>query len=163
MNYLWFLLQASRGQPVTPTLACPYMANGAYAYPPPPPPANGIYSTGPPPPGYSYPAPPPPGNAPWLVHHHAGLLCLDIPVVKKKAALWIYMFIVGVVGVLPYLMLIFLCVCLWMFWLASRCILSQSSRFWWSRCLRSSSTLLCLTGSSPPRPWPTTYTCRSGP
>ncbi|MCJ8738755.1 hypothetical protein PDJAM_G00039460 [Pangasius djambal] len=52
--------QASRGQPVTPNFSCPYMANGAYAYPPPPP-ANGIYSTGPPPPGYSYPAPPPPG------------------------------------------------------------------------------------------------------
>lgn len=58
---LWVLSLASRGQPVTPNLGCPYMANGAYAYPPPPP-ANGIYSTGPPPPGYSYPAPPPPGN-----------------------------------------------------------------------------------------------------
>ncbi|KAI4893577.1 hypothetical protein NFI96_021377 [Prochilodus magdalenae] len=52
--------QASRGQPVTGNIGCSYMANGAYAYPPPPP-TNGIYSTGPPPPGYSYPGPPPPG------------------------------------------------------------------------------------------------------
>ncbi|KAF5909071.1 WW domain-binding protein 2, partial [Clarias magur] len=52
--------QAFRGLPVSPNVGCPYMANGAYACPPPPPP-NGIYSTGPPPPGYSYPAPPPPG------------------------------------------------------------------------------------------------------
>ncbi|XDV44087.1 hypothetical protein PO909_012427 [Leuciscus waleckii] len=52
--------QASRGQPVTGNFGCPYMANGAYAYPPPPP-ANGIYS-GPAPPGYVFPGPPPPGN-----------------------------------------------------------------------------------------------------
>ncbi|XP_036427988.1 WW domain-binding protein 2 [Colossoma macropomum] len=52
--------QASRGQPVIGNIGCAYMANGAYACPPPPP-ANGIYSTGPPPPGYSYPGPPPPG------------------------------------------------------------------------------------------------------
>ncbi|TSL04201.1 WW domain-binding protein 2 [Bagarius yarrelli] len=51
--------QASRGQPVMPNVGCPYMANGAFAYPPPPP-DNGLYSTGPPPPGYSYSAPPPP-------------------------------------------------------------------------------------------------------
>uniref|UniRef100_A0A3P8TQI1 WW domain binding protein 2 n=1 Tax=Amphiprion percula TaxID=161767 RepID=A0A3P8TQI1_AMPPE len=52
--------QASRGQPVTPGFGgCPYMANGAYAYPPPP--ANGMYPAGPPP-GYSYPNPPPPGG-----------------------------------------------------------------------------------------------------
>ncbi|KAG5854230.1 WW domain-binding protein 2 isoform X1 [Anguilla anguilla] len=49
--------QASRGQPVTAGFGCPYMANGAYAYPPPPP-ANGMYPAGPPP-GYSYPAPQP--------------------------------------------------------------------------------------------------------
>ncbi|KAK2866633.1 hypothetical protein Q7C36_002689 [Tachysurus vachellii] len=49
--------QACRGQPVNPNLVCPYMSNGAYAYPPPPP-SNSIYSTGPPPPGYSYPVPP---------------------------------------------------------------------------------------------------------
>ncbi|KAJ8334073.1 hypothetical protein SKAU_G00397120 [Synaphobranchus kaupii] len=49
--------QASRGQPVTVGFGCPYMANGAYAYPPPPP-ANGMYPAGPPP-GYSYPTPPP--------------------------------------------------------------------------------------------------------
>ncbi|XP_004557550.1 WW domain-binding protein 2 isoform X2 [Maylandia zebra] len=49
---------ASRGQPVTAGFGgCPYMANGAYAYPPPP--ANGMYPAGPPP-GYSYPNPPPP-------------------------------------------------------------------------------------------------------
>ncbi|XP_041671872.1 WW domain-binding protein 2 [Cheilinus undulatus] len=53
--------QASRGQPVTSGFGgCPYMANGAYAYPPPPP-ANGMYPAGPPP-GYSYPNPPPPGG-----------------------------------------------------------------------------------------------------
>lgn len=52
--------QASRGQPVTPGFGgCPYMANGAYAYPPPP--ANGMYPAGPPP-GYSYSNPPPPGG-----------------------------------------------------------------------------------------------------
>ncbi|KAF7705557.1 WW domain-binding protein 2-like [Silurus meridionalis] len=51
--------QASSGQPVTANFSCPYMANEAYAYPPPPP-ANGIYSTGTPTPGYSYPPPPPP-------------------------------------------------------------------------------------------------------
>lgn len=44
---------------MTGNFGCPYMANGAYAYPPPPP-ANGMYS-GPPPPGYVYPGPPPPG------------------------------------------------------------------------------------------------------
>ncbi|XP_051968973.1 WW domain-binding protein 2 [Xyrauchen texanus] len=53
--------QASRGQPVTSNFSCPYMANGAYAYPPPPP-ANGMYSAAPPPPGYDYPGPPPPGG-----------------------------------------------------------------------------------------------------
>lgn len=53
-------ISASRGQPVTGNFGCPYMANGAYAYPPPPP-ANGIYS-GPAPPGYVFPGPPPPGN-----------------------------------------------------------------------------------------------------
>lgn len=53
-------ISASRGQPVTGNFGCPYMANGAYAYPPPPP-ANGMCS-GPPPPGYVYPGPPPPGN-----------------------------------------------------------------------------------------------------
>lgn len=53
-------LLASRGQPVTPGFGgCPYMANGAYAYPPPP--ANGMYPSGPPP-GYSYPNPPPTGR-----------------------------------------------------------------------------------------------------
>lgn len=41
---------------------CPYMANGAFAYPPPPP-ANGMYSAGAPPPGYAYPGPPPAGRA----------------------------------------------------------------------------------------------------
>ncbi|XP_013888217.1 WW domain-binding protein 2 [Austrofundulus limnaeus] len=47
---------ASKGQPVTPGFGgCPYMANGAYAYPPPP--ANGMYPQGPPP-CYSYPMPP---------------------------------------------------------------------------------------------------------
>ncbi|XP_029509257.1 WW domain-binding protein 2-like isoform X2 [Oncorhynchus nerka] len=50
--------QASRGQPVSGGFGgCPYMGNGAYAYPPPP--ANG-YPAGPPP-GYSYPNPPPQG------------------------------------------------------------------------------------------------------
>lgn len=53
--------QASRGQPVTGHFGCPYMANGAYAYPPPPP-ANGMYAAGAPPPGYAYPGPPPPGG-----------------------------------------------------------------------------------------------------
>ncbi|KAJ8264153.1 hypothetical protein GJAV_G00145830 [Gymnothorax javanicus] len=48
--------QASRGQPVTAGFGCPYMANGAYAYPPPAA-ANGMYPAGPPP-GYSYPPPP---------------------------------------------------------------------------------------------------------
>lgn len=51
---------ASRGQPVNPGFGgCPYMANGAYTYPPPP--ANGMYPAGPPP-GYSYPNPPPQGT-----------------------------------------------------------------------------------------------------
>lgn len=53
-------ISASRGQPVTVNYGCPYMANGAYTYPPPPP-ANGMYSATPPPPGYTYPGPPPPG------------------------------------------------------------------------------------------------------
>ncbi|XP_067285891.1 WW domain-binding protein 2 [Pseudorasbora parva] len=55
--------QASRGQPVTGNFGCPYMANGAYAYPPPPP-ANDIYS-GPPPLGYVFPGPPPPSGS-WF-------------------------------------------------------------------------------------------------
>lgn len=47
--------QASRGQPVTGGFGgCPYMANGAYAYPPP---ANGMHPAGPPP-GYTYSTPP---------------------------------------------------------------------------------------------------------
>uniref|UniRef100_A0A3B3W2P6 WW domain binding protein 2 n=1 Tax=Poecilia latipinna TaxID=48699 RepID=A0A3B3W2P6_9TELE len=51
--------QASKGQPLTPSFGgCPFMANGGYAFPPPP--ANGMYPQGPPP-GYSYPNPPPPG------------------------------------------------------------------------------------------------------
>ncbi|XP_022598505.1 WW domain-binding protein 2 isoform X2 [Seriola dumerili] len=51
---------ASRGQPVTPGFGgCPYLANGAYACPPPP--TNGMYPSGAPP-GYSYPNPPPPGG-----------------------------------------------------------------------------------------------------
>lgn len=55
-NLLMMLcVAASKGQPVTPGFGgCPYMANGAYAYPPPP--ANGMYPQGPPP-GYSSPAP----------------------------------------------------------------------------------------------------------
>ncbi|XP_051926509.1 WW domain-binding protein 2 isoform X2 [Hippocampus zosterae] len=48
--------QASRGQPVTPAFGgCPFMANGAYTYPPP----NGAYPAGPPP-GYAYSDVPPP-------------------------------------------------------------------------------------------------------
>jgi len=63
-------ISASRGQPVTPGFGgCPFMANGAYAYPPPP--ANGMYPAGPPP-SYSYPNPPPPGKGnqrlPLLCH-----------------------------------------------------------------------------------------------
>lgn len=46
--------QASRGQPVTPSFGgCPFMANGAYACPPPP--ANGMYAATGAPPGYGYP------------------------------------------------------------------------------------------------------------
>ncbi|KAK7918941.1 hypothetical protein WMY93_010225 [Mugilogobius chulae] len=46
--------QASRGQPVTAGFGgCPFMANGAYAYPPPP--ANGMYAAAGAPPGYAYP------------------------------------------------------------------------------------------------------------
>uniref|UniRef100_H3D1T0 WW domain binding protein 2 n=1 Tax=Tetraodon nigroviridis TaxID=99883 RepID=H3D1T0_TETNG len=54
---------ASRGQPVGASFGgCPYVSNGAYAYPPPP--VNGMYPTGPPP-GYSYAHPPAPdGFAP---------------------------------------------------------------------------------------------------
>ncbi|XP_023692662.1 WW domain-binding protein 2 isoform X1 [Paramormyrops kingsleyae] len=52
--------QASRGQPVTGAFGCSYMANGAFAYPPPP--ANGMYPAEPPP-GYSYPGPPPQAGA----------------------------------------------------------------------------------------------------
>lgn len=54
-------LAASRGQPVTSGFGgCPYVANGAYAYPPPP--VNGMYPAGPPP-GYSYTNPPPAGRS----------------------------------------------------------------------------------------------------
>ncbi|CAL8262796.1 unnamed protein product [Boreogadus saida] len=53
--------QASRGQPATAGFGgCPYMANGAYAYPPPPT-TNGMYPAGPPP-GYNYPNAPPTGG-----------------------------------------------------------------------------------------------------
>ncbi|KAJ4921571.1 hypothetical protein JOQ06_022432 [Pogonophryne albipinna] len=52
--------QASRGQPVSSGFGCPYTANGAFSYPPPPP-NNGVYPAGPPP-GYTYPNPPPPGG-----------------------------------------------------------------------------------------------------
>ncbi|TRY55496.1 hypothetical protein DNTS_004141 [Danionella cerebrum] len=47
--------QASRGQPVNVHAGCPYMANGAYAFPSPPIPVNGMYPT-----GFVYPGPPPP-------------------------------------------------------------------------------------------------------
>ncbi|KAI4790368.1 hypothetical protein KUCAC02_034673, partial [Chaenocephalus aceratus] len=38
--------QASRGQPVSSGFGCPYSANGAFSYPPPPP-NNGVYPAGP--------------------------------------------------------------------------------------------------------------------
>lgn len=69
-------LAASRGQPVTSGFGgCPYMANGAYAYPPPP--ANGMYPAGPPP-GYSYPNPPPPGRG--CDNRHRYHYHLDFPI-----------------------------------------------------------------------------------
>lgn len=69
---LSFPIAASRGQPVTPGFGgCPYMANGAYACPPPP--ANGMYPAGPPP-GYSYPNPPPPGRS-WNKNHAKQQMC----------------------------------------------------------------------------------------
>lgn len=53
--------QASRGQPVTAGFGgCPFMANGAYAYPPPP--ANGMYAAAAAPPVYAYPNPHQPGG-----------------------------------------------------------------------------------------------------
>lgn len=53
--------QASRGQPVTSGFGgCPFMANGAYAYPPPP--ANGMYAAAGAPPVYAYPNPQQPGG-----------------------------------------------------------------------------------------------------
>uniref|UniRef100_A0A3Q3WBW2 GRAM domain-containing protein n=1 Tax=Mola mola TaxID=94237 RepID=A0A3Q3WBW2_MOLML len=61
-QYMLQVAAQSRGQPVTSGFGgCPYMANGAYAYPPPP--VNGMYPAGPPP-GYSYTNPPPPGFYP---------------------------------------------------------------------------------------------------
>uniref|UniRef100_A0A3P8WX49 WW domain binding protein 2 n=1 Tax=Cynoglossus semilaevis TaxID=244447 RepID=A0A3P8WX49_CYNSE len=61
-QYMLQVAAQSRGQPVTAGFGgCPYMANGAYSYPPPP--ANGMYPAAPPP-GYSYPNPPPPGFYP---------------------------------------------------------------------------------------------------
>ncbi|XP_061764805.1 WW domain-binding protein 2 [Nerophis ophidion] len=49
--------QASKGQPVTAGFGgCPFMVNGAYAYPPPP--SHGAYPVGPPP-DYVYPNQPP--------------------------------------------------------------------------------------------------------
>lgn len=60
LHHLLYPLSASRGRPVTASFdGCPYMANGACAYPPPP--ANEMYPCGPPP-GYSYPCPPAPGR-----------------------------------------------------------------------------------------------------
>ncbi|XP_037134901.1 WW domain-binding protein 2 [Syngnathus acus] len=52
--------QASRGQPVIAGFGggCPFIANGAYAYPPPP--SNGEYPAAGPPPCYAYPNVPPP-------------------------------------------------------------------------------------------------------
>ncbi|KAJ0016246.1 hypothetical protein NQD34_014536 [Periophthalmus magnuspinnatus] len=53
--------QASRGQPVTADFGgCPYMANGAYVYPPPP--TNGMYAAAGAPPGYAYPNTPQAGG-----------------------------------------------------------------------------------------------------
>uniref|UniRef100_A0A3Q2YEE9 WW domain binding protein 2 n=1 Tax=Hippocampus comes TaxID=109280 RepID=A0A3Q2YEE9_HIPCM len=61
-QYMLQVATQSRGQPVTPAFGgCPFMANGAYAYPPPP--SNGAYPAGPPP-GYAYPDVPPPGFYP---------------------------------------------------------------------------------------------------
>ncbi|KAF3853074.1 hypothetical protein F7725_013762, partial [Dissostichus mawsoni] len=47
-------------RPVSSGFGCPYTANGAFSYPPPPP-NNGVYPAGPPP-GYTYPNPPPPAR-----------------------------------------------------------------------------------------------------
>lgn len=58
---------ASRGQPVSSGFGCPYSANGAFSYPPPPP-NNGVYPAGPPP-GYTYPNPPPPGRSCRHLHY----------------------------------------------------------------------------------------------
>ncbi|XP_055006285.1 WW domain-binding protein 2 isoform X2 [Boleophthalmus pectinirostris] len=53
--------QASIGQPVTAGFGgCPYMANGAYAYPPPP--TNAMYAAAGAPPGYAYPNTPQAGG-----------------------------------------------------------------------------------------------------
>ncbi|XP_072312110.1 WW domain-binding protein 2 isoform X2 [Eucyclogobius newberryi] len=55
--------QASRGQPVTAGFGgCPFIANGAYAYPPPP--ANGMYAAAGAPPDYAYPNTPQAGFYP---------------------------------------------------------------------------------------------------
>lgn len=60
LHHLLNPLSASRGRPVTASFdGCPYMANGACAYPPMP--ANEMYPCDPPP-GYSYPCPPAPGR-----------------------------------------------------------------------------------------------------
>lgn len=60
LHHLLYSLSASRGRPVMASFdGCPYMANGACAYPPPP--ANEMYPCGPPP-GYSHPCPPAPGR-----------------------------------------------------------------------------------------------------
>ncbi|CAL9708831.1 unnamed protein product [Knipowitschia caucasica] len=51
-NMLQVAAQASRGQPATAGFGgCPFMANGAYAYPPP---ANGMYAEAGAPPGYTF-------------------------------------------------------------------------------------------------------------
>ncbi|KAG7232860.1 hypothetical protein INR49_008028 [Caranx melampygus] len=79
MMPFYLMKGSSRGQPVTPGFGgCPFMANGAYAYPPPP--TNGMYPSGAPP-GYSYPNPPPPtgGFYPSLPAFDASAAATYIP------------------------------------------------------------------------------------
>lgn len=137
--YLSFSLasfsEASRGQPVAAGFGgCPYMANGAYAYPPPP--ANGMYPTGPPP-GYSYPNPPAPGR------RHVSILLLVLFFFFN-----FFFFNSNHMNVaLPLLL--------------SRWILPDPPSVWSLCCLHSSTSIFCSSQpAAPSRPRPTLFGSR---
>ncbi len=127
-------LAASRGQPVTPGFGgCPYMANGAYTYPPPP--ANGMYPAGPPP-GYSFTNPSAQG-AVWVAI--MSIIIINITLISLD---WILLQVL-LKSTHHSVLLLF------------RWILPQPPSVWCLSSLHASTSLFCSSGpAAPTRPRP---------